>query len=216
MSKKPCLPKLLLAVILVFAFAMIVSADPVRVNASVDSQTRLTLVVRRDDPLTVSQTTTPFPFGPSQSGFWTIRVTVTESNGNNDEVLLNIFVQHSQSPTGHGDGEGSPINFSIGVNAINAAFAGGGNLGTVTTNMFTVVGQASAAVFSIPHGPNDHLDLLTATFLATVDRTGGQNNITSWTATVDVVHTPEPATILLLGAGLAGVGIKFRKRRKSD
>ena len=80
-----------------------------------------------------------------------------------------------------------------------------------------VVGPQTAS-FSILH-PNStsHFDVLTSSiedlnggapgFLGT----GGQIS-----ASFDMVHTPEPATLLLLGSGMVVAARMARKRRQAD
>jgi uncharacterized membrane protein len=73
-------------------------------------------------------------------------------------------------------------------------------------------------VFSVVHGPNGHSDVLTATLQAVVSHTPFTlfDDITGWTLTIDVVHTPEPTSMVLLGMGLAAMAIKMRKRLGSS
>ncbi len=76
-------------------------------------------------------------------------------------------------------------------------FAGGGSL----TSTFSLLTTATPVTLS---GFNN----LTSVVFSTTDDSGIDN--------INVTPVPEPATMLLFGAGLAGVAMKVRKRRKAQ
>ena len=174
----------------------------VMVQNTVDDETAFTIVGKGTAYPTLSTRIFPNYFSPS--GFWFLSLTVTEGDdggliGPDDKVTVSGTIQHRKSPTGHGDGAGLPIPFSMSIDA-------GGPLA-----------GAAGPIVKV-HGA--HTDTLTGS-LTGISIGIIQREFSSYEFNVDVRHcsspcpigqllpvpitltpVPEPAMLMPLGASL--------------
>ncbi|MBI4889406.1 MAG: PEP-CTERM sorting domain-containing protein [Acidobacteria bacterium] len=165
-------------------------AAPIVTN-TVDTETAFTLVGHGG----MYNTVTTWNFAPytSPSGFWFLQLTVVEGQSffNNDVVTVTGTVQHLKSPTGHGDGPGFAIPFTMTINAsgpLNDAFLAGKAHG----------GHSDSASGALS-GISTPYNLIAYQF-------------SSYDFNIDVRHVPEPAGLGALGLGLLLAARVLRKR----
>ena len=101
----------------------------VMVQNTVDDETAFTIVGKGTAYPALNTWAFPNYFSPS--GFWFLSLTVTEGDdgaiiGPDDKVTVSGTIQHLKSPTGHGDGAGLPIAFSMSIDAGGPLAAGAG------------------------------------------------------------------------------------------
>jgi hypothetical protein len=132
---------------------------------------------------------------------WRVDLTVTEDSDANDELDISGTLRHIIS---HDVAEGQGLLFQINWPHINAGnFAGGAQ--TVAANILPANPQAHAS----------HQDLITtASVTFTVDTGVFFNDIDNFTVRIAAQHIPEPSSMALLAAGLAGLGLIRRRRAR--
>ncbi|MGD9615832.1 MAG: PEP-CTERM sorting domain-containing protein [Alphaproteobacteria bacterium] len=131
---------------------------------------------------------------------WRVDLTVTEDSTLDDELDITATLRHIIPP--HGEGQG-PL-FTMNWPHIDAGdFAGGAQ--TVNANILPANPQ--------PHGSHQD-EITTASVTFTVDAGVLINDIDNFVIRIAARHIPEPSTLVLLGAGLAGLGLIRRRRAR--
>ncbi|PWV64438.1 hypothetical protein [Plasticicumulans acidivorans] len=168
-----------------YCFCSMVMAGPVaadlKFRISVDAQEQFTILASDSDPITANFTHNQN--GVSPSGFWDYDINFSEIEkpsflDPNDKLVVTGTVQHVKSPTGHGDGAGTPIAFRITLDADKA------NNNSV-----------KKAIPKPPKAHGSHKDVLVVTALAATEHhTFVQDEILSYEVNIDVKHLgPTPS-----------------------
>jgi hypothetical protein len=105
------------------------------------------------------------------------------------------------------------VMFTLVINQTTPSGGTGNFVGSVSGNVTTVPGPASQLVFR----PNSSLSIGDVRYDFVLDASGNRqiaiNRNTSLEANINVV--PEPATVLLMGSGLAALGFFGARRKKA-
>ena len=185
---------ILSAVLALLLPVSLVRAEPISLELTIDELTRGRAV------LSGSLDDTP---GPIFSG------TVVGSHWQLLAVFSNFglisVAQHISDPAPH-PGEATP-GAMLPVFQTNLDGTGNGPMVGPQTASFSILHPGSTSDFDVLTSSIEDLNGGAPGFL------GAGNRIS---ATFDMVHTPEPATLLLLGSGMVVAARMARKRRRAD
>lgn len=170
-----------------------------------------TVIIRQVDPAPIPVT------DPNQTFSFTATAGVSDVAFQNDTGVL--LQQLSLALTGT-DALGNPLSFSFGPNPGDGIFAN--FLSTVDGNTTTLLffGVDATHTGLVPGSCTGGGELSVLTFctpggIYDIQFSGiPVGGIVNGTATVSPIATPEPTTLILFSAGLAGIAA-FRKRRSS-